>query len=449
MYKLSQLKEKYREKLRTPDEAAKLVQSGSRLHFGLAHGSVVDMDMAIARRISELHDLDIFSTLAIRHGPYECYTASRNDPSIRFHSCHFGGGERQMAREGRCWYVPQQFRELPKYWRENTATFDIATLQVGPMDRFGNFNLGPQVSDAWAVMQNASMVIVEVNEAMPYAHGHETCLNLADVDYVVHGSNTPLVEMPATGATEIEEQIARHIVPFIESGSTLQFGIGGLPNTIGSLLCHSDIEDLSVHTEMLSDCYVDLYNAGKITGNKNLDKGKMAYTFCCGTNKLYDFIDQNPIACTGPVDYINGIETLRQLDKLISINGCLQVDLFGQVNSESVGLQQISGTGGQLDFVMGAFLSQGGKSFICTPSTRVKPDGTTESLIVPTMPTGAVVTTPRTATHYIVTEYGAVNLKGKSTCERSRLLVSVAHPQYRAQLIEQAKAMGVWIDQAN
>lgn len=445
MYQISQLEEMYKEKLCTSLDAAKLVKSGARLHFGLAHSAVVDLDRAIAKRIGELHDLDIFSTLPLRKGPFECYTASKDNPTIRFHSAHYGGADRKMDRANRCWYIPQQFRELPKYWRENTEQFDIAMFQVGPMDRFGNFNIGPQVADVWAVMENARVVIVEVNESMPFAHGHETSLNLADVDYVVHGSNTPLLEVPPAAASEVDKKIAQHIVPLIESGSTIQFGIGGLPNTIGTLLAESDIEDLSVHTEMLSDCYVDLYNAGKITGNKNIDKGKMVYTFCAGTKKLYDFIDHNPVACTGPVDYVNAIETTRQIDKLISINSCIQVDLFGQVNAESVGYNQISGTGGQLDYALGAFLSKGGKGFLCTPSTRTNPDGTVESLIVPGLPEGATVTTPRSAVHYIVTEYGAVNLKGKSTLERAKLLVSIAHPDFREQLIEKAKAIGTWV----
>jgi len=443
MYQASQLPEKYREKQITPEAAARLVKAGDRLYFGLAHAAVVDLDAAIAARISELHDLDIFSCLPIRKGPFACYTASMGDPTIRFNSGHYGVSERNMDKEGRCWYIPLQFRELPKYWRENTKRFDIAMLQVGPMDEYGNFNLGPQVADVWAVLENAKVVIVEVNEKMPYAHGHETCLNLDNVNYVVHGSNTPLVQLPPTQATEVDRSIAKHIVGMIESGSTLQFGIGGLPNTIGTLLCESDIGDLSVHTEMLSDCYVDLYNAGKITGNKNTDRGKMVYTFCCGTNKLYDFIDHNPQACSAPVDYVNAVETLCRIDKLISINSCIQVDLFGQVNSETLGFQQISGTGGQLDYVIGAFLSKGGKSFLCTPSAQMLPDGSITSRILPTLPTGSVVTTPRSCVHYVVTEYGAVNLKGKTTWERAELLISIAHPACRDELTRQAERMGI------
>ncbi|MDL2286731.1 butyryl-CoA:acetate CoA-transferase [Desulfococcaceae bacterium OttesenSCG-928-F15] len=444
MLPVSQIESEYKRKLVHPDEAVKVVKSGDKVYLGLAHGAVVDLDEALARRISELKDLDLYSTLPLRPTPFACYTASRGNSSIRFHCTHFGGAERKVAKDGRLWYVPQQFRELPKYWRENIEAFDVVMFRVGPMDRFGNFNIGPQVSDVWGAMERAKIVIVEVLENMPYAHGHEVSLNLGDVDYVVHSSNPKLLQLPNTEATEVDQKIAAHIVKLIESGSTLQLGIGGLPNTIGSLLCESGIQDLSVHTEMLADSFVDLYNAGKITGNKATDKGKMVYTFCCGSQKLYDFIDHNPVCCTGPVDYVNGIETLAKIEKLISINSCIQVDLFGQVSSESVGLRQISGTGGQLDYVFGGFLSKGGKSFLCTPSTQEMPDGSLESRILPTLPQGTTVTTPRSAVHYIVTEYGAVNLKGRSTAERAELLVSIAHPQFREELKQKAIEMGIW-----
>lgn len=444
MIPVAQLESEYKKRLVTPDEAMEIVKSGDRLYMGLAHGAVVDLDEALARRISGLKDLDIYSTLPMRTTPFASYTASRGNPTIRFHCAHFGAPERRSVKEGRLWYIPQQFRELPRYWREHVPAFDVVMFRVGPMDKFGNFNIGPQVSDVWGAMEKAKVVIVEVMENMPYAHGHEVCLNLDHVDYVVHSSNPPLFHLPPNGATDVDQKIAGHIVKLIESGSTLQLGIGGLPNTIGALLCESDIQDLSIHSEILSDCIVDLYNAGKITGNKAIDKGKIVYTSCCGSQRLYDFIDHNPVCCTAPVDYVNGIETLTKIEKLISINSCLQVDLFGQVGAESIGLWQVSGTGGQLDYVLGGFLSRGGKSFLCTPSTHETPDGRLSSRILPALPPGTAVTTPRAAVHYIVTEYGAVNLKGRSTAERAELLVSIAHPRFREELKQKAMDMGIW-----
>jgi acyl-CoA hydrolase len=220
--------------------------------------------------------------------------------------------------------------------------------------------------------------------------------------------------------------------------------MGAIPNCVADMIDESDIDDLSVHTEMFADAYVKLYNAGKITGNKNTHKGKMVFTFAMGSREVYDFLDDNPMGCCGPVDYVNALEVIGANDKMVSINDCLQVDLFGQVNSESAGLRHIGGTGGQLDYVMGAFKSNGGQSFLCTPSVRRNKDGETESLVVPRLPEGSIVSVPRSATHFVVTEYGAVNLKGKSTWQRAELLISVAHPDFRDGLVKEAEKMGIW-----
>ena len=224
----------------------------------------------------------------------------------------------------------------------------------------------------------------------------------------------------------------------------MQLGIGSLPLCIGQMIADSDLRNINAHTEMFTDAYVDLFEAGKLTGNKPIDKGKAVYTFAGGSKRLYDFIDDNPICCNAPVDYVNNIATIARIPNFISVNSCIQVDLYGQVCSESAGHQQISGTGGQLDFVLGAYQSRGGESFLCTPSTRVGKDGKLESLISPVLPKGAIVTTPRMATNHIVTEYGDVDLKGKSTWERAELLISIAHPDFREDLIKEAEKMGIW-----
>ena len=312
------------------------------------------------------------------------------------------------------------------------------------MDEYGNFNLGPQVAEYPGIFQRAKCIIVETNNKQPIIHGIQNTINISQIDMIVEGSCGDIPELIAKPPTETDKLIASHIVDKIRSGSTLQLGIGGMPNYVGSMIADSDINNLSVHTEMFVDAYVNLFNEGKITGNKNIDKGKMVYTFAMGSKKVYEFLNNNELGCAAPVDYVNALEVISANDNVVSINSCLQVDLFGQVNSESAGFQHIGGTGGQLDYVMGAFKSNGGQSFLCTPSVRIEKDGSMVSLIRPYLPEGSIVSCPRSTIHYIVTEYGAVNLKGKSTWERAEQLISIAHPDTREDLIKEAHKMGIW-----
>ncbi len=444
MYKTSELAERYKEKLITADEAAAQVQPGDRIHFGLGCGQVVDIDEALSLRADELKDVTIISTASLVDKPFKTYEATSSNDQVRFASAHFGPADRHMSDAGRCAYLPMMFRELPFYWTQNGNEIDIACFQVCPMDDYGNFNLGPQVSDMWGVIRSARKIIVEVNNNMPQAMGHQTQINLYKVDHVVEGSNTPLPEVTQKAPTKIERKIAAHVVERIHDNSTLQLGIGGLPACIGTLLAESDIKRINAHSEMLVESYVDLFEAGKLTGSKRHDRGKAVYTFAGGTKRLYDFIDMNPICCSAPVDYVNNVSIIGSIDNFVSINGCIQVDLYGQVCSETVGPRQISGTGGQLDFVMGAFQSVGGQSFLCTPSIHKNRYGIMESLIAPALAPGSVVTTPRQATHFVVTEYGVADLKGKSTWQRAELLINIAHPDFRDDLIKDATRMGVW-----
>ncbi len=434
----------YKAKTVSTDEAVKAIRSGDVIHYGAFCGSVYDLDQALARRIHELRDLQIIACI----WPYDHRPAiAEADPKgehFRWQSTQFSAIERQMNKEGICWYIPVQYREQLKYLRQDLK-IDVAMLQVAPMDRHGYFNVGPQVSDAMAVVERARVVIVEVNENMPRVCGSTGhTLHLSQIDHIVHGSNRLLDERVAKPPSAIDRQIAEYIVPRIRSGSTLQLGIGGLPNCVGSMIAESDTKDLSVHSEMFVDAFLNLYKAGKITGNKNIDKGKMVFTFAMGSRELYEFIDQNPICACYPVDYVNEIATVARIDDFVSINSCLEVDLFGQVNSESVGMQHIGGNGGQLDFVLGAYLSKGGQSFLCTPSTFRNRAGTLKSLIRGRLDAGAIVTVPRQATHCIVTEYGVANLKGKSTWQRAEALIEVAHPDFRDELVREAEQMGVW-----
>lgn len=444
MYIQSMIESEYKKKVITADNAAKLVKSGANLQFGLTHAATVEFDKALAKRAEELSNVTIYSTLPLRKTPFECSTADPEHKSFRFFCTHFSGNERKMCADGNCWFVPQNFHELPRYWAEELRPFDIFVARVGKMDKNGYFNIGPQVGDFWAYFRNSKIKILEVSDIMPYACGRSNLINIADIDYVIEGSDTPLAVLPDSEPTDIEIKIAENVLPLIKSGSCIQIGIGGLSNTIGKLICDSDIKDLSGHTEMLTSSYLRMFLSGKLTGNKNIDKGKLVYTFAGGTKELYDFIDHNEMLCCAPVEYVNSPAVIGSINNMVSINTCLNVDLFGQISAESSGLRQISGTGGQLDFCIGSYMSKGGKGILCLPSARKLKDGTLETNIVPFFKPGTVVTTPRSAVNYIATEYGIVNMKGRSTCERAELLVSIAHPQFRDALMHECEKMGIW-----
>ena len=267
-------------------------------------------------------------------------------------------------------------------------------------------------------------------------------------DMIVEGDNIPLDE-PAGGSAALsaaDKKIAELVVPEIADGSCLQLGIGAVPNAVGKMIAGSDLRDLGVHSELYVDSFVDMAGAGHITGlKKNIDRGRQVYTFAFGTKGLYEYLDNNPECYIAPVDYVNNIGVISQIDNFVSINGAVEVDLFGQVSSESSGTRHISGAGGQQDFVMGAFLSNGGKSFICLSSTyRDKKTGELKSRIRPTLEEGTIVTCTRSNLHWVVTEYGKFNVKGKSTWERAEGLISIAHPAVRDGLIDEAEKMHIW-----
>lgn len=447
MYDIKQVQREYRNKLISAEYAAGLVKSNDRIHFGVGTGTSQYMDAALGARLQNdtlLRGLVVQTELAVRDDYLETYKATKSVDIARFHSTHFMAKERKMAGDGNMWYIPMLFNEEGLYWGQEGNHFDICCIQVAPMDRYGNFNFGPVNADLHGILNNSKTVIVEVNEHMPIALGYESHINISDVNYIIEGEGKPLCEMPMPEPTREDRRIAESIVERIRNGSTLQLGIGGIPNAVGKMLAESDIRDLGCHTELMCDAYMNLYYAGKLTNDKARDKGLSVYASAAGSKELYDFIDDNPICCCAPVDYVNGVKTVSEINSFISINSCLAVDLYGQVASESVATRHISGTGGQLDFALGAFLSKNGRSFICAHSTRELKDGTLVSNIHPTLAPGTIVTTPRSAVHYIVTEYGAANLKGKSTWQRAEMLINIAHPQFREQLVKEAEKQGIW-----
>jgi acyl-CoA hydrolase len=319
-------------------------------------------------------------------------------------------------------------------------------VKVAPMNAKGYFNFGPSNSISKSIADHTKTVIVEVNDRVPYCCGGlNESIHISEVDFIVESDNKPLISVPLPAISEVDEKIASIIVNELVDGACIQLGIGAMPNAVGMLIAKSDLKDLGVHTEMLVDSFVDMYEAGRVTNRKKgVDAGKMVYTFALGSQKLYDFLDHNPCCASYSVDYTNKPERIASNDNMMAINNAVEVDLYGQVSSESTGMRQISGTGGQFDYIYGAYHSKGGKSFICLSSTKKDKHGNLKSRIRPFLEPGSIVTIPRTISHYIVTEYGTAIMKGRSTWERAEALINIAHPDFREELIQDAEKMGIW-----
>lgn len=438
-------KNMYDQKLVSADQAAAVVKSGDWVDYGWTTGTTVAFDAALAKRMPELHDVSLRGGILM--WVPEVFKIENPAEHFTWNSWHMSGIERKAIAQGFAYYAPIRYSELPRYYRESSTPLDVAVFQVAPMDEHGFFNFGPNASHMAAVCEKAKVVIVEVNENMPVClGGFENCVHISDVDMIIEGDNPAIGEMGGgAAASEVDEAVAKLIVEEIPDGACLQLGIGGMPNAVGSLIAKSDLKDLGVHTEMYVDAFVDIAKAGKITGaHKAIDKGRQVYAFGAGTKKLYDYLHNNPECMSAPVDYTNDIRSISALDNFMSINNAVDVDLFGQVNAESAGIKHISGAGGQLDFVLGAYLSKGGKSFICCSSTFKGKDGSLQSRIVPTLNPGSIVTDTRANIHYLVTEFGKVNLKGLTTWQKCEAIISVAHPDFRDQLIAEAEKMHIW-----
>ena len=437
--------EEYQKKLVSADEAVKAVHSGDWVDYGWCNGTADALDKALAKRTDELTDVNVRGGILLKLPAI----FEREDAGEHFtwNSWHMSGIERKLISRGCAYYAPIRYSELPRYYRDLKTRNAVAMFQVAPMDNHGFFNFGPNASHLAAVVETSATVIVEVNQNMPRClGGTENNVHISDVDFIVEGSNPPIAEMGAGGpASEVDKAVAKLIVNEIPDGACLQLGIGGMPNAVGSLIAESDLKDLGVHTEMYVDAFVDIAKAGKINGSrKNIDRFRQAFAFGCGTKKMYDYLDENPEILSAPVSYTNDIRAISSLDNFMSINNAVDLDLFGQVNSESSGTKHISGAGGQLDFVLGAYLSNGGKSFICCSSTYKTKDGQVKSRILPTLNPGSIVTDTRANTHYLVTEFGIVNVKGLSTWQKAEAIISIAHPDFRDELIAEAEKMNIW-----
>ena len=436
-------REEYASKLTTAAQAVSVVKDGDWIDYGWCTGHPVALDQALAERMPQLTDIKVRGGVAL----WAPAIFKIDNPQDHFcwNSWHMSGIERKAVDQGFAYYGPMRYSELPRFYRENVEV-DVVMIQVTPMDEHGYFNFGPSASHLADMCRTAKHIIVEVNTNMPRClGGFDEGIHVSQVDAIVEGNNPEIGILNGAAASDVDKAVAELIVKEIPNGACLQLGIGGMPNAVGSLIAESDLKDLGVHTEMYVDAFVDIANAGKINGSKkNFDRGRQTYAFAAGTKKLYDYLDNNPECMSAPVDYTNDVRVIAGLDNFISINNAVDIDLFGQVNSESAGIRHISGAGGQLDFVMGAYLSHGGKSFICCSSSFTSKDGQLHSRIVPTLTQGSIVTDTRANTHYLVTEYGMVNLKGLNTWQRTEAIISIAHPQFRDELIKEAEKMKIW-----
>ncbi len=411
------------------------------LDYGVSTGQPDVFDRALARRIGELQDVKLRNCFTLK--PRAVLAADPGREHIQCFSWHFSGYDRRMHDQGLCHYIPLNLGEVPDYYRRFIEPVDVVVLKTCPMDADGWFNFS--VSNVWqrTIVERARTVIVETNPALPYVFPTGNGLHVSEVDYIIAGDDEPPPEFGNPPPSPIDETVARLIASEVEDGACLQIGIGGMPNAVCTLLKESGVKDIGVHTELLTESIIDLYKAGLVTGaRKGLDPGKLVFTFALGSRDFYAALDRNPDVMCRPVEYTNMPDMICRNDRVVSINSTTQVDLQGQAASESDGHRHISGTGGQLQFVRGAYASNGGKSFVCLPSTYER-KGVRKSRIVLELTAGNIVTTPRSDIMYVVTEYGMANLKGRSVAERARALISLAHPDFREDLERQAHKHGL------
>jgi acyl-CoA hydrolase len=422
-------------------EAAGLVQPGMWVDYGFGMGQPDVFDAALAARKSALHDVKIRACLTV--SPRAVLEADTDGTTFGMLNWHFGGYDRKQHDKGRVSYIPMNFGEAPDMYRRFIARVDVACVKACPMDGEGNFNFGGAGTYQKAMLERARTVVIEASEGLPYVYGPHNSIHKSQVDFVIEGDNASVPEIPNPPVSDLDRKIATLIAAEVENGSCLQIGIGGMPNAVCSMIREAGIKDLGIHTEMLVDGMIDLYDAGLITGaRKAFDVGKMVFTFALGSGRQYQLINRNPLIECHPVDYTNLPHNIMRNDRVVSINNTTQMDLQGQAASETAGFRHLSGTGGQLQFVRGAYASKGGKSFLCMSSTYDK-RGEPRSRIVCELTPGNVVTTPRTDVMYVVTEYGIVNLKGKSVAERAKALISIAHPGFRERLEREAREKNI------
>lgn len=426
----------------TAEEAVKAVHSGDWVDYGFGAGFPELLDNALASRKGEVTDVKIRGGLVIRPR-IEVVEQDPEQESFTYFSWHIGDYERNLQRRGLVKFLPVMLRSLPYLYRDKHIRCDVAFVPVSKPDAEGYCGLGLS-NYAWrTILESAKTVIFEINEHYPRLQGvaGSHCVHISMADYVVEGKHEPLPVRKYREPGETDIAIARLVVEQIPDGAVLSLGVGGVPYTVAKMLAESDKKKLGCHTGTISDAFLELYRAGKLTNkHKELDTGLSAWNLAMGSQSLYDWLDAEPeIFHPGDLDYIHSVERISNLSNVISINGGVQLDLMGQENAESAGTRQLSGIGGQMDFLEGAYRSKGGKGFICINSSRLTKDGELKSNIVTTIPAGSTISSPRTMIQYVATEYGVVNLTGKSLRERAEAMASIAHPNFREELLRYAE----------
>lgn len=433
MIGLENWKSIYQSKIVTAQQALQNVQSNNRVVVGHACGEPTALVEALVDRAPELRQVEIVHMVAM--GPAK-YAQPGMEESFRHNALFVGASTRKAVEENRADYTPCFFSEIPRLFRQKLLPVDIALIQITPPDEEGFCSYGVSADYTVAAAECAKVVIAQVNTQLPRTGGAR--IHLDAIHWLVE-HNQPLLELKPPVIGDIEKKIGEHVAALIPDGATLQLGIGAIPDAV--LLFLTGKKDLGIHSEMFSDGVVVLAEAGVMTNRrKTVHPGKFMASFLMGTRKLYDFIDRNPDVELHPVEYINDPYIIGQHDSMISINSALQVDLMGQVNAEMIGSRQFSGIGGQVDFVRGVSRSLGGKSIIALPSTAA---GGNVSRIACELDRGAAVSTSRNDVHYIVTEYGVANLRGKSLRQRALALIAIANPSFRELLLQQAKQKGL------
>jgi len=439
----------YRDKLMTADDAAKTVKSGDYVMYSHFTLKTPLLDEALAFRKMELEDVKI-NFVTLTYMP-EVIKADPEGEVFAIRDGSFSAMTRGLCKMGiPISAIPSLYHESGREYKIGNLKQDVLFLAVTPMNEEGYFNLGPESSYLVDLIQEKGgldrnmKIFVEVNARIPYVFG-DNRIHISEVDGVIEGEPENLLAIPKIPATEIDKKIAEHIMSEMVDGACLQLGIGGMPNCVGSMLVDSDFKDLGCHSEMFVDAYMELHQAGKLTNKrKNIDIGKSVFTFAMGSKKLYEFLDNNPEVECRSVSYTNNPFVIAKNDKVYSICSCIAVDMMGNVSSESVGYKQISATGGQWDYHYASMHSAGGKGFVCMPSTKKDRKGNVSSNIVTSLPEGTQISVACNTTNYVVTEFGAVNIKGLSMWERVEALSTIAHPDFREEILQAAAKAGIW-----